>query len=186
MSLAPESVRDLLDLFGAVETGVPPLPEDPLEPLMFTGSSDNALLFRGRSLYLLRNLQAQLAGSALAKGGPSRKAVENLLIEACQRSFTEGHEAAVSWLQDSLTQRLEEWLVVEPLDVYLPVERATLGACEIKRELLEDDASEFIREVAKGVSQGRSSALRYSRWTSIQRGLLPGIESRRREPSSFS
>lgn len=148
MLLTPDTRADLFALFSSVETGFPPVPGDPLEPLLWTGSPDAGLVFRGRSLELLRQLQRELAGSALAKGGPSRKAVESRLIEACRRSIAEGHDKASSWLEESLREPLEEWLVAEPIDVFLPVERATLGACEISRELPEHIGPDFIPEAA--------------------------------------
>jgi hypothetical protein len=116
---------------------------------LWTGSPSAGLVFRGAALELLRHLQRQLAGSALAKGGPSRKAVERLLIETCRRSIAEGPDAASSWLEERLHERLEEWLVIEPFDVFLPVERATLGACEISRHLPEEIGSDFLAGAVK-------------------------------------
>jgi hypothetical protein len=147
--LPPDVRTDLLTLFTAVESERGHVSDDQSEPFLLTGSPDSALLFRGESLELLRRLQTKLALSALAKGGPSRKAVESLLIEACWRSTAEGPEPAISALEEWLREPLEKWLIVEPSNVFLPVEQATIGACEVARELAEDIASPIIFEAAK-------------------------------------
>lgn len=124
---------DLLRLFEVIE--VDPIPDfDQSEPFLLVGFQSPTLLFQGESLHLLRTLQATLAESALASGGPSRKAIEDLLTNACKISVLEGSEAAIVWIEAELAEPPHRWFFVESIQAYLPADELRLGGCRLARE----------------------------------------------------
>jgi hypothetical protein len=145
---------DLRELFAKVEVDAAPSHERDEATLWVTAREEPSLLFRGESLDLFRSLQARLAASALARGGPSRKAVEQLLIEACTVSATSGEAAALATLEDRLGQPLGRWTVAEGIHAYVPRDDLSLGACRFYRSLPEGLVGDHIlvsaRERLKG------------------------------------
>src|SRR5918996_3768162 len=94
--------RDLRELFAKVEIDAVPAQGGDEATLWVTAREEPSLLFRGESLDLFRSIQGRLAGLALARGGPSRKAIEQLLIEACTVSVMRGEGAGLGTLEDRL------------------------------------------------------------------------------------
>jgi hypothetical protein len=139
-----EEIRlDVLRLFASVD--VNPLPDfDQSEPFVLIGFQAPTLLFRGESLALLRALQTALAEPALARGGPSRKAAENLLTKACVRSVTNGPGEAIAWLSAELSELPDRWLFAESILAYLPKDELQLGSCRLAREVPSDTVPEPI------------------------------------------
>jgi len=135
MSDAFEQIRpELLGLFAAVEVN-PQLDLDQTEPFMLMGFQQPTLLFRGESLALLRALQTALAESALAHGGPSRKAAESLLTEACRMSVVSGADQAVAWIRAELEKPPARWAFAESILAYLPRAELELGGCRLAHEV---------------------------------------------------
>jgi hypothetical protein len=134
---------DLLRLFELVEVD-PALNFDQSEPFYLLGAQSPTLLFRGESLDLLRDLQGALAESALARGGPSRKATEELLTKACSISVLEGSEAAIRWIETELAEPPHRWLFAESIQAYLPADELHLGGCRLVRELPPDVVPEHV------------------------------------------
>jgi hypothetical protein len=131
-----EKVRpDLQELFTKVEVDAVPTHAGDEATLWIAARQEPSLLFRGESLDILRSVQARLAASALARGGPSRKAIEQLLIEACTLSATSGEAAALELLEDRLRQPPGRWTVAEGLDAHVPQDGLSLGACRVYRSL---------------------------------------------------
>jgi hypothetical protein len=137
-----EEIRpDLVRLFALVE--VDPNPTfDQTEPFVLIGFQPPTLLFRGESLALLRALQTAVAGSALARGGPSRKAVEGLLTKACSTSVVEGADKAIAWIRAELAEPPARWLFVESIPAYLPKQELQLGSCRLARDVPADTVPE--------------------------------------------
>jgi hypothetical protein len=132
---------DLVRLFALVE--VDPHPDfDQNEPFVLIGFQPPTLLFRGESLALLRALQTALAGSALARGGPSRKAAESLLTKACGMSVVQGTEGAIAWIRAELAEPPGRWLFVESIPAYLPKQELQLGSCRLTRDVPTDTVPE--------------------------------------------
>jgi Apea-like HEPN len=123
---------ELLRLFSSVE--VDPQPDfDQTEPFVLVGFGPT-LLFRGPSLELLRALQAAMAESALARGGPSRKAAETLLTSACVMSVVDGRDEAIAWIKAELAEPPTRWAFVESIGAYLPKDELHLGSCRLALE----------------------------------------------------
>ena len=95
-------------------------------PCFSWGRRRRSFCFGARRWLRLRNLQAKLSRPALAGGGPSRKAVEKLLLDACQHYVDEGADAGVSSLETKLAEPQADCPGDRGAnrDVYLPVERA--------------------------------------------------------------
>jgi hypothetical protein len=152
-----ESAReDLRRLFGAIEVNAAP-PFDQGEPFHIVGLGGRdvpMLLFRGDALEMLRNLQRTFAASALARGGPSRKAIEEMLTKACQISAMDGHDAALDFLNTQLSEPSRRWVLAEPLQALVPADDLPLGACRLTRELpaeaLPSGATDQIAAQLKG------------------------------------
>jgi hypothetical protein len=128
-------------LFALVE--IDPRPDfDQSEPFLLMGFQSPTLLFRGESLAALRALQTALAESALARGGPSRKAAENLLTRACSMSVVQGSEEAIAWITAELAEPPGRWLFVESIVAYLPKQELHLGGCRLARDVPTDTVPE--------------------------------------------
>jgi hypothetical protein len=124
---------------------VDPIPDfDQSEPFVFVGFQPPTLLFRGESLQLLRTLQGTLAESALARGGPSRKAIEELLTKACSVSVRDGSDEAIQWIAAELTEPPDRWFFIEPIRAYVPADDLHLGSCRLARELPADIVPEQV------------------------------------------
>jgi hypothetical protein len=121
---------DLLRLFELVEV-VASHDFGQNEPSILIAFDGPTLLFRGDSLALLRDIQTALAGSALARGGPSRKAAETLLTRACSMSVVQGSEEAITWIRAELAEPPGRWLFAESILAYLPKPELQLGACRL-------------------------------------------------------
>jgi hypothetical protein len=135
-STSLQGVRpDLQELFAKVEVDAVPSHDGDEATLWVTARQEPSLLFRGESLDLFRSVQGRLAASALASGGPSRKAIEQFLIEACTVGATSGEAAALAMLEDRLGQPPGRWTVAERIDAYVPQDDLSLGACRFYRSL---------------------------------------------------
>jgi hypothetical protein len=135
---AVDQIRpDLLSLFATVEVN-PEADLDQTEPFLLMGFQQPTLLFRGESLALLRALQTTLAESALAQGGPSRKAAESLLTQACSMSVVSGPDQALAWIRAELEKPPARWTFAEPILAFLPGAELELGGCRLLREMPND------------------------------------------------
>jgi hypothetical protein len=145
---------DLQELFAKVEVDAIPSHDGDEATLWVTARQEPSLLFRGESLDIFRSVQGRLAASALARGGPSRKAIERHLIEACTVSATSGEAAALALLEDRLRQPPGRWIVAEGIDAHVPQDDLSLGACRFYRSLPDWLVGEHIlmsaRERLKG------------------------------------
>jgi hypothetical protein len=136
--------RDLRELFAKVEIDAVPVQGGDEATLWVTAREEPSLLFRGESLDLFRSIQSRLAGSALARGGPSRKAIEQLLIEACTVSVMRGEGAGLGMLEGRLNDPPGTWTVAQAIDAYLPRDDLCLGACRFFRSLPDGLVSDHI------------------------------------------
>ena len=112
------------------------------------------LLFRGQALDLLHSLSSSLAGSALARGGPSRKAMETLLVEACTIRATDGDDAALDFIEQRLGEPRGTWTIVEPILALVPAENVPLGACHLFPALPKDFVWQEIDESVRNQISG--------------------------------
>lgn len=145
---------DVRRLFATVE--VDELPPDPgVEGFHYVGfRQEPSLLFRGEALDLLRALQRALAASALAQGGPSRKAMEKLLVDACTTNVLEGEEAALDLIRSRLAEPVAKWTVAEAIWAYVPARDLRLGACHLFPTLPDELVAGPIFESAAGQLEG--------------------------------
>jgi hypothetical protein len=101
------------------------------EGFLLSGFGDDAILVRGQAVGVLGRLQRDLSGSALARGGPSKKFVADLVVQACRVAQRAGPPAAVAWLEERLSGASSAWTVIEPISGYLP-----MAPCRVGRTVL--------------------------------------------------
>jgi hypothetical protein len=128
----PAFVGDLRALLAHARADVGQSPP-PDVPYMTSFKRDGPSVFlQGDAVTLLRSLQRRLAGSATADLGPSLKDAQELLLLACGR-FIEGStvDEVASWLSQELEKPIDDWIVAEPVSLYIPTPRLVVGACTL-------------------------------------------------------
>jgi hypothetical protein len=149
--LTDDEREQLRQLFESVEEyrGGPddPLPDldDPAEPYLVVGGMETLVLFRGQALSCLNSVVSQHARSSLEHGGHSPHSVHQLVIDATRRHLR-GESSPVDWFEEQLFRHLDEYLLVEPTDVFTQFHRLTIGNCDLvgrMSDLLPAELSEF-------------------------------------------
>lgn len=145
---------DLKRLFTTVQRGGDPDYPDTDEPFFMSGGGPQALIFRGESIALLRDLQGRLAKSGFS-GGPLLTAVESLVVTAARRAETEDHDEVIDWLVDELESPPKSWTFFDPVRAQMPREELELGPCTLFSSPT-DELGEVLPDVAdlKPFSQG--------------------------------
>lgn len=134
-------------LFAAVEVEPPnAVIEAGEEQLLDVGVAGAVtVLYRGRALELLRDLQERLAKSALAAGGPAAATLEQLLIAAAREAHAHGPAAGVAFIAQELAKARRTWRVFEPTNVAFPGSPLRLGQCTLHQQLPDDVPRDVLR-----------------------------------------
>ena len=130
---------------------------------------------------LFRSLQRRLAGSARKHSGLSPDETDALLMQACERAVSGRVKDAVAELLDTLGEEPEEWVVTEPVDIFLPpgVPRLRVGRTTYSQRLPRLPAGQkfvgrFVPPVATArvVSRGAATARVLARETFAESGAI--------------
>lgn len=122
--------RLLIRLFDHVQSsGQVGVPTDPTRPgpFMVSRFGGEALQIGGEAFDLLEQIQEGLARSALSTGGPSKRLVSHLVMEACREALRTDPQSAVTWLEAQLSERNSQWQVIEPIRGIFPKAPFRLG-----------------------------------------------------------
>jgi hypothetical protein len=117
----PSFSRDVARLFRRARKEAGRYPTDGATPYRHRNERGaTAIVLSGEGLRLLQTLTSRIVGQSRFDVGLSAKAAESLLFDACNRAVDgDGDDAALRWLISELNSPVEDWLVVEAVDLLL-------------------------------------------------------------------
>lgn len=127
----PEFVRDLNRLLKWAIRHGNRFPEPGSAYLVVHHAEEQTVVLHGEGLRLLRSLQRRVSGSSTAALGPSPKDAESLLMAACRAGVQRTPSEAVDSLVRELDKPVQDWVVVEPITLYIPTRRLVVGRCTL-------------------------------------------------------
>jgi hypothetical protein len=102
--------------------------------------SGTLVLIEGDGIRLLRSLQRRLAGSSRARSGLSVVETRSVLVETCDQAVEGTIRGAIETLRATLDGPLGEMVIIEPVDMILPVHRLTVGRTAYSSRVSRDFA----------------------------------------------
>jgi hypothetical protein len=112
-------------------------PDDPVPDLseagagyLRVGGMESVLLFRDEAFSSLGSIVSRHARSALVDGGHGIESVQHLIIEATRR-FKDGESSPIDWFEQQLFHTLDEYVLVDPTDVFTQLDRLRIGNCDL-------------------------------------------------------
>jgi len=125
-------------------------PESAEEYILRAGASGLTYMLEGDALPLLQSLQRRLPGSSRARSGISPDEARVLLFSACDEAAVGTIDEAATTFIAKLEAPMEEWVIAEPIRVFLPIGRVVVGRTTYSRDIPRSVASRRMREELLG------------------------------------